>query len=49
VDGIFFETHPQPERALSDPDTQLPLAQVREFLAELVELWDALQRVGVRW
>jgi 2-dehydro-3-deoxyphosphooctonate aldolase (KDO 8-P synthase) len=49
VDGIFFETHPQPERALSDPDTQLPLAQVREFLSELVELWDALQRVGVRW
>jgi hypothetical protein len=34
---------------LSDPDTQLPLAQVREFLSELVELWDALQRVGVRW
>ncbi|MDW7997352.1 MAG: 3-deoxy-8-phosphooctulonate synthase, partial [Bacteroidota bacterium] len=28
VDGIFFETHPEPARALSDPDTQLPLQEV---------------------
>ncbi len=42
VDGIFFETHPNPEQALSDPETQLPLAEVESFLHELVALWQAL-------
>ncbi len=46
VDGIFFETHPNPMEALSDPDTQLPLAEVEGFLQELVALWQAVQRCG---
>ncbi len=33
VDGLFFETHPDPERAASDATPQLPLAQVAAFLA----------------
>ena len=32
VDGLFFETHPDPERALSDAATQLPLDQAEAFL-----------------
>ncbi len=28
VDGIFFETHPEPHKALSDAATQLPLAKI---------------------
>lgn len=47
VEGIFFETHPDPERALSDPATQLPLAEVESFLQELVALWQALQQCGI--
>lgn len=47
VDGVFFETHPDPDRALSDPETQLPLAETEEFLQELVTLWQALQQCGV--
>jgi len=35
VDGVFFETHPEPERAWSDAATQLPLAEVDEFLDDL--------------
>ena len=34
IDGLFFETHPDPERALSDAATQLPLDQVEAFLDE---------------
>jgi 2-dehydro-3-deoxyphosphooctonate aldolase (KDO 8-P synthase) len=47
VDGIFFETHPNPDQALSDPDTQLPLAEVESFLHELVALWQAMRQCGV--
>jgi 2-dehydro-3-deoxyphosphooctonate aldolase (KDO 8-P synthase) len=43
--GLFFETHPEPEKALSDPTTQLPLAGIYPFLDEMVE-WKRLQS---RW
>ncbi len=36
VDAVFFETHPDPARALSDAATQLPLADVPALLDELV-------------
>ena len=32
VDGLFFETHPDPAHALSDAETQLPLDQADAFL-----------------
>ena len=35
VDAVFFETHPDPARALSDAATQLPLAEVPLLLDEL--------------
>ncbi|MFM8568135.1 MAG: 3-deoxy-8-phosphooctulonate synthase [Candidatus Kapaibacterium sp.] len=38
VDGLFFETHPDPASALSDAATQLPLASVRDYLFRTVEL-----------
>ncbi len=33
VDALFLEVHPQPERALSDAATMLPLSQLRALLA----------------
>ena len=36
IDGLFFETHPDPDRALSDAATQLPLEQVEAFLDDAV-------------
>lgn len=36
IDGLFFETHPDPEHALSDAATQLPLDQVEAFLDEAI-------------
>ena len=37
-DGLFMEVHDNPEKALSDPATQLPLAQLRPLLEKLVAL-----------
>jgi 2-dehydro-3-deoxyphosphooctonate aldolase (KDO 8-P synthase) len=38
VAGIFMETHPDPERALSDGPNAWPLPRMRELLELLVEL-----------
>lgn len=38
VDGIFFETHPNPEKALSDAATQIPLREASKFIKGIVEL-----------
>lgn len=32
IDGIFFETHPNPDQALSDGPNALPLGEVQELL-----------------
>ena len=42
VDALFFETHPEPERALSDAGTQLPLAQVEAFLDDARRVREAV-------
>jgi len=42
VDGLFFETHPDPARAKSDAATQLPLDRAESFLDEAVRIRDAL-------
>lgn len=38
VSGIFMETHPRPEQALSDGPNAWPLPRMRELLEVLVEL-----------
>ena len=40
VDGIFFETHPAPERALSDGANMLPLRRAEGMLRQLAS-WRA--------
>ena len=39
VDGIFFETHPDPSQAKSDAATQLPLDQAGVFLQSILDYW----------
>lgn len=34
VNGIFFETHPDPSTALSDRSTQIPLGEAEEFVRQ---------------
>jgi 2-dehydro-3-deoxyphosphooctonate aldolase (KDO 8-P synthase) len=38
IDGLFFETHPDPPRAKSDAATQLPLALAESFLDEAIRV-----------
>jgi 2-dehydro-3-deoxyphosphooctonate aldolase (KDO 8-P synthase) len=42
VDGLFFETHPEPSQALSDRATQLPLAEAEAFLDEAQRVHEAV-------
>lgn len=39
VDGIFLETHPNPEKALCDGPTSLPLKNLEAMLKNLVQIW----------
>jgi 2-dehydro-3-deoxyphosphooctonate aldolase (KDO 8-P synthase) len=45
-DGIFFEAHPNPDKARSDAANQLPLSEVKALLAGLRDI-HAL--VSSRW
>ncbi len=38
ADGIFMEAHPNPEKALSDASTQIPLTEVKKIVSKLVEI-----------
>jgi len=39
VDGFFIETHPNPEKALSDGPNMVPLKEMRDFLTTLHTIW----------
>jgi 2-dehydro-3-deoxyphosphooctonate aldolase (KDO 8-P synthase) len=43
--GIFVETHPQPDRALSDGPNMIPLAEMRELLKSLLKIWAAARQL----
>ncbi|MFI5347323.1 MAG: 3-deoxy-8-phosphooctulonate synthase [Elusimicrobiota bacterium] len=47
VDGIFFETHPDPDKALSDGPNSLKLSDVPSFLSE-IQRFDALAKENYR-
>jgi len=38
VDGVFIETHPEPEKALCDAASQLSVYDLEEFLKPLIEI-----------
>jgi 2-dehydro-3-deoxyphosphooctonate aldolase (KDO 8-P synthase) len=46
IAGIFMETHPEPERALSDGPNAWPLGMMKELLATLKELDALVKRRG---
>lgn len=45
VDGFFIETHPNPEKALSDGPNMIPLKEMGAFLKMIKAHWE-LQRVS---
>lgn len=42
VDGLFMETHPDPDHAKSDGPNMVPLAQMRELLMKLQKVYHAV-------
>lgn len=38
ADGLFFETHINPESALCDADTQIPVSEVEKFIKKIIDL-----------
>ena len=46
VSGLFMETHPDPDLALSDGPNAWPLGRMRELLETLIELDNLVKRKG---
>ncbi|MEM9018275.1 MAG: 3-deoxy-8-phosphooctulonate synthase [Verrucomicrobiota bacterium] len=44
-DGVFMETHPNPEEALSDGPNQIPLSQLKDVLVELNQIYRLVRRL----
>jgi 2-dehydro-3-deoxyphosphooctonate aldolase (KDO 8-P synthase) len=42
IDGLFLETHPNPAEALSDRDSQLPLAELESLIESLLAIREAV-------
>jgi 2-dehydro-3-deoxyphosphooctonate aldolase (KDO 8-P synthase) len=45
VDGVFFETHPDPKNAKSDSATQLPLSQAKEFIENILSVYTFFKNI----
>ena len=46
VSGLFMETHPNPEKALSDGPNAWPLQHMQQLLETLVELDRTVKKRG---
>jgi len=43
ANGIFIETHPDPEQALSDGPNMIPLGEMAGLLSSLLKVWAAVR------
>ncbi|MDR1498277.1 MAG: 3-deoxy-8-phosphooctulonate synthase [Puniceicoccales bacterium] len=43
ADGLFLETHPEPARAISDAESQLPLADLPALVETCLRVWRAVR------
>jgi 2-dehydro-3-deoxyphosphooctonate aldolase (KDO 8-P synthase) len=43
ANGVFFETHPNPDRALSDGPNMIPLAEMPALLRSLLKVFNAVK------
>ncbi len=46
VDGLFFETHPAPDRALSDGPNMVPLDQFEPLLERLIAIRQTMEKLS---
>ncbi len=43
ADGLFIETHPDPTKAISDAESQIPLAELPALVAACVAVWKSVR------
>ena len=43
ANGVFLETHPNPEKAISDAASQVPLGELPELVESLLRVWTAMR------
>ena len=43
ADGLFLETHPDPDKAISDGPNMIPLAELSALLASCLAVWKAVR------
>ncbi|MDR3228147.1 MAG: 3-deoxy-8-phosphooctulonate synthase [Puniceicoccales bacterium] len=43
ANGLFLETHPDPEKAISDAQSQVPLAELPALLEACLRVWQAVR------
>ncbi len=43
IDGLFVETHPNPDKAMSDAKSMLPLSQIKDLLRDVLNVRKALK------
>ena len=43
ANGIFIETHPRPDRALSDGPNMVPLSEMDALVKRLLKVWSAVR------
>jgi 2-dehydro-3-deoxyphosphooctonate aldolase (KDO 8-P synthase) len=43
ANGLFIETHPKPDRALSDGPNMIPLAEMPALLSGLLKVFNAVR------
>lgn len=44
IDGLFMETHPDPDNAPSDGPNMIPLARLDDLVKRAVDIWDRVRR-----
>ena len=44
VDGVFIETHPEPEKALCDAASQLCVTDLEEFMKPIIEIHNLVNK-----
>ena len=42
ANGVFLETHPDPESAISDAASQVPLSELPDLVEGLLRVWKAV-------
>lgn len=44
AEGVFIETHPEPDHAMSDGPNMIPLDEMPSVLKSLVKVWEAVRK-----